>query len=154
MILADESNYNLQLLHQQEGEDQFSFVMELLSKNAVCPKCSSLSTRKHSRYTRILKDVPLDDKEVHILLCSNKWFCDQSDCSARIFTERLPWLDSYRRKTKRLEEKLTQLAFSMSCLQAEKICQNLCMSVSHDALLSLIYRKEVVKSPSPFRRVG
>jgi hypothetical protein len=63
MILAEASNFNLQLLHQKEDERQFSIVMKLLSKTATCPQCSSLSTRKHSRYTRILQDVPLDDKE-------------------------------------------------------------------------------------------
>lgn len=151
MILEKTSRHTLQILHQQEEEKTFSFIMEVTTKQAPCPRCGFKSTRKHSRYTRKLQDVPMDDKEVAVLLCSNKWFCEEADCPTSIFTERFSWLDSYRRKTNRLEEKLTSLAFSMSCLQAEKVCTTLKTPISHDALLALIYRKKVVENTSPFR---
>lgn len=73
----------------------------------------------------------------------HKWFCDNVDCSKKIFTERLTWLSPYRRKTNRLEETLRTLAFSMSCLQAEKVCHCLHMPTSHDTLLNLIKKADI-----------
>jgi len=65
-----------------------------------------------------------------------------------------PGLTPHRRKTKRLKEKLTMIAFSTSCLKAEKVCQDLHMPVSHDTLLALVYRKRGERRSAPFRRIG
>ncbi|TDQ32149.1 transposase family protein [Aureibacillus halotolerans] len=141
-----------EIMYQEEDANTFSMVMNVTSPHAKCPHCGTNSSRRHSRYTRKIQDVPMVDKEVHVLLCSNKWFCTGASCNAQIFTERFPWLDAYRRRSKRLEEKLTTMAYSMSCLQAEKVCKKLHMPASHDALLDLVYREEVVEATPPFRR--
>lgn len=138
---------------KNDGSDDSDHEIE--SKQARCPSCHNLSHRRHSHYVRQLKDLPLGDREVQLFLCSNKWFCDHSDCAVKVFTERLNWIDPYRRRTRRLEEQLTTLAFSTSCLQAEKLCKLFHISVSHDALLDLIYRKnQEPETHFPFRRSG
>jgi hypothetical protein len=82
----------------------------------------------------------------------HKWFCDNVDCSTKIFTERLTWLSPYRRKTNRMEKILRTLTFSMSCLQAEKVCRRLHMPTSHDTLLNLIKKTDIQSDyeDSPF----
>lgn len=92
---------------------------------------------------RIVQDLLINDREVPLFIHSHKWFCDQNDCDTKIFTERIPWLKPHRRKTQRLEDLLRTLAFSMSCLQTEKVCGLLHISISHDALLDLIYKTPV-----------
>ncbi|MDF2792006.1 MAG: transposase [Neobacillus sp.] len=108
-------------------------------------------------YMRCLKDLPMGEREVQLFLCSNKWFCDDPCCTVKVFTERLNWIEPYRyrRKTRRLEEQLTALAFSTSCLQAERLCKSFHISVSHDALLDLIYRTKCqTDTHFPFRWSG
>lgn len=146
---------NVLLLNSHFTMDQLTLIMKLESKQARCPSCHNMSHRRHSHYTRQLKDLPLGDREVQLFLCSNKWFCDEPGCTVKVFTERLNWIDPYRRRTRRLEEQLTTLAFSTSCLQAEKLCKLFHISVSHDSLLDLIYRKkQKPETHFPFRRSG
>ncbi|QTN01137.1 hypothetical protein ERJ70_18710 [Sediminibacillus dalangtanensis] len=45
MILEKASNHKIELLHQEEEETQFSFVMKVTSKQTTCPRCGSLSNQ-------------------------------------------------------------------------------------------------------------
>lgn len=134
---------NLQFIHSYQEDNHLIFLFKLQTMSARCPSCGHLSVRPHSYYTRVVRDLPIQDQDVTLLIQLHKWFCDQNECQTKIFTERLEWLKPFHRKTNRLEEVLRTLAFSMSCLQAEKVCQRLHMPTSHDALLSLIKKTPV-----------
>lgn len=143
---------NLNLLSSIQEDNRIILVFKLETKSAICPFCGHISHRPHSSYTRVVHDLPIYDQEVTLFIHLHKWFCDNGECSKKVFTERLHWLSPYRRKTIRLEEALRTLAFSISCLQAEKVCHRLHMPVSHDVLLNLI-KKTNIKSDfesSPF----
>ena len=67
-------------------------------------------------------------------------------CTQQIFTERFAWLQPYARKTERLQQRLRQLVFSMSCRQAERVTQPYLCRVSHDTFLRLI-RSTTIELP-------
>ena len=46
----------------------------------------------HSRYSRVVKDLPCAGQQVQLLLHVRKFFCDTADCVRKIFAERLPEL--------------------------------------------------------------
>ena len=48
------------------------------------------SARIHSRYCRILADLPWAPVPVHLHLHVRRFFCDTSFCGRRTFTERVP----------------------------------------------------------------
>src|SRR4051794_18196450 len=55
--------------------------------------------------------VPFSKKTVRLELGACKRFCDISDCTRRIFTERLPgFVAPWARRTRRLGEQLTAIA--------------------------------------------
>lgn len=143
---------HLQLLHFFQEDNQLIFVLKRDTQSTKCPHCGHLSHRPHSSYTRIIHDLPIGNQEVILMIQLHKWFCDQNNCTIKVFTERLSWLNPYRRKTQRLEDTLRTLAFSMSCLQAEKVCQRLHMPVSHDCLLELVKNTPIpeIVTVSPF----
>ncbi|MBB6448033.1 transposase family protein [Bacillus benzoevorans] len=143
---------HLKLLNLNQDANGLTFVFKLETKSASCPNCGNLSQRPHCSYVRVVRDIPIQDKEVTMIIHLHKWFCDNVDCSTKIFTERLTWLSPYRRKTNRMEETLRTLAFSMSCLQAEKVCRSLHMPTSHDTLLNLIKKTDIQSDykDSPF----
>lgn len=72
--------------------------LKRVTKLASCPCCVHPSHQPHNSYTRIIHDLPICDKEVILIIQLHKWFCNQTNCSTKIFTERLPWLDPYRKK--------------------------------------------------------
>lgn len=154
MDILQKLDENLQLIHSYQEDNHLTFILKLQSKSAACPICGHLSFRPHSSYTRVVHDLPLQDSDVTLIIQLHKWFCDQESCQSKVFTERIPWLKPYHRKTDRLEEVLRTLAFSMSCLQAEKVCKQLHIPTSHDTLLSIIRKTSInnEREDSPFRR--
>lgn len=134
-------------------EEELFFILKIESKQAVCPKCSQLSDKAHSRYTRCFKDLPISGLAVRIQLISRKWFCIYQDCSVKVFTERYSWMQPYARMTNRLDEAIRKIGFSTNCLTAEKVCHSLGIPLSHNTILRKL--KEPFHQPievSPFCR--
>jgi transposase len=59
----------------------------------------------HSRYQRWVKDLPIQDRHVVVVLEARKFFCENPGCSWRIVCERFPDVqEAYARRTLRLEQ--------------------------------------------------
>lgn len=139
------------MLHHTRNDGKNVFVLERRSSSSVCPCCQERSHRAHSRYTRCVQDLPIFDQPVELIILTRKWFCGNPACQQKVFAERYRWLSENRRRTSRLEAVLETLAFSTSCLQAEKVARRLHMPVSHDSLLKIIHRSaENADEVSPF----
>jgi transposase IS204/IS1001/IS1096/IS1165 family protein len=81
---------------------------------ACCPLCGQPSSRVHSRYRRILADLPWQGIPARLLLWSRRFFCDAPDCVRRIFTERLPGVAiPYAHRTGRLRDWFTHVSFAL-----------------------------------------
>ena len=142
---------NLRLLYQKQTEEEVYFIVDVQSSSALCPACHQMSCRAHSRYSRHVDDLPASDRHVHFQVLLHKWFCDNPDCPTKVFTERLAWLRSYKRKTDRLERAIETIAFSTNCLIAEKVCRAMHIPVSHDTLLRRVKAISFDLMPSSFR---
>src|SRR6266487_1107296 len=74
-----------------ETTDDLLVVHVVSTKGSVyCPLCFCLAKRRHSRYTRVVADLPCAGFRVQLRLQMRKFFCDNADCSRKIFTERVP----------------------------------------------------------------
>jgi transposase len=134
-------------------DDFILFRVRILSTTAQCPFCHKRSHSRHSEYTRKIKDVPFGSRAVGFEVFSHKWFCTNSDCHAKVFTERLSWVSPHHQMTTRLEQVLLKLSIEMNCLAAERACRTMHISVSHDTLLRMLKQLEPEPAgPSPFCR--
>lgn len=71
--------------------------------SSPCPFCGTAATRIHSHYQRRLTDPPSTGQPVRFQLSVRKFFCDESTCPRKIFTERLaPFVAPRARVTARL----------------------------------------------------
>jgi len=113
-----------------------------------------MSCRSHSRYSRHVDDLLVSDRYVHFQVLLHKWFCNNPDCPTKVFTDRLAWLLSYKRKTDRLEKAIETIAFSTNGLIAEKVCREMDIPVSHDTLLRRVKAMSFDPALSSFRRHG
>lgn len=145
---------SFQLIHTEETETTYSFYLQSTAHSAPCPNCHSVSSHRHSRTTRTIQDLPINEKEVHYFLQLQKWFCQKPTCSVRIFTERLAQADSYQRRTTRCTTALRNMAFATNCVEAAKLSESLHIPVSHDTLLRIIYQTEQPQETSPFPGFG
>ncbi len=97
--------------------DQFTItasalVLEVISTQPVCccPLCGQPSEQIHSRYRRVVADVPCGNRPVRLHLEVRKFFCRNTSCLRKIFTERLPeLLQPSARMTNRLRSALQAL---------------------------------------------
>jgi hypothetical protein len=126
---------DLELVHIFPARESLLITLKSNRTSSTCPTCSKKSSRIHSHYIRKVQDLPIGDESVELLILSRRWFCDNPNCNFKIFTERFDWLSSNGRRTKRTEEVLRKMAFSTSCLSAEKLAKSAHIPVSHDTLL-------------------
>src|SRR5579859_2745473 len=83
---------------------------ERVTVDAPCPLCGTTAHRIHSRYQRTIWDLSVQNVQVLLHLHVRKFYCDQSDCPRRIFSERLPQVTSpHGRFTFALRQFLGQL---------------------------------------------
>jgi zinc-finger of transposase IS204/IS1001/IS1096/IS1165 len=106
-----------------------------------CPRCSCLSERVHSYYTRTLADVPCAGQPLRITLRVRKFRCLDRRCPQHVFTERLPdYVRPWARKTIRLVEQMTSLGMAAGGRGTETVAPALGMQVSDQTVLRLLAR--------------
>jgi transposase len=72
------------------------------------PSCGRQSDNVHSRYRRLLADLPWEGITARLILSVRKFFCLNQECRQRIFCERLPELAAlYAHQTLRFNELIT-----------------------------------------------
>jgi len=134
----------LRILDQQIAPAGITITCEGAAKEARCPVCGSVSRRRHSSYTRLLMDVPADGRTVSILLSVRRFRCVHRQGRRRLFAERFPQLvRSYARSTERLDALLTRIGVFLGGEGGARLCEELCVPVSPDTILRLLYRMEL-----------
>jgi transposase len=129
----------LHLEHLVSAADAITLVVQSTCSTAVCPTCGQPAARVHSRYCRILADLPWHGVPVRLQLSCRKFFCDRKECSRRIFTERLPGIvRPSARRTERLAEVLLLISSALGGEAGARLVTALGMKVSPDTLLQHI----------------
>jgi len=100
-----------------------------------CPLCGRGSSRVHSRYRRVVSDLPWHGISVELEVRARRFFCDEASCERRIFCERLPDVAAGARKTSRLEEALLAIVFELGGRAGCRLAEELGLVVGRDALL-------------------
>jgi transposase len=107
---------------------------------ARCPICKRRSERVHSQYERTVSDLPWRGVSVRLKIRARRFFCENRGCQRSIFCERLPEVAAHARKTERLEEALTIIAFELGGEAGARLARELGLPISSDALLERIRR--------------
>ena len=103
---------------------------------SCCPLCGSPSQSVHSRYTRLLADLPCGVQPLRIELLCRKFACRNVQCARKIFTERFPtFLKPWARMTERLSKALERIALATSGEQGARLASLLHMPTSPTTLL-------------------
>jgi transposase len=113
--------------------------MKSVQKQVRCPVCQHISVKRHSRYARCLADLPWQGVAVKLCLSLRRFFCTNDLCARKIFAERLPKVAAdFARRTLRLNESLTALAFALGGEAGRRLAEKLGFLVSADTLLRRI----------------
>lgn len=120
------------------------------TKTAVCPRCHQSSARIHSRYLRILRDLPVSEWMVSVFLHVRRFLCCQPDCPQRTFAERLPELAPFRaQRTLRFTHRLQDIAFATGGEAGARLATRSQLAASPDTLLRIMRAATPAAAPTP-----
>ena len=143
LFLPPELDFTLLKFHDTTTNIDFEVCSCQIS--SCCPLCHTISTKIHSRYLRMIGDLPVSGKIAKLKLQVRKFFCENLDCSRKIFTERFPeQLNSYSRRFERLNELITSIGLELGGNVAQRIGKLCYVKISASTILRL-----VIKCPVP-----
>ena len=132
------------------SEHQLRFNLTSTQTEVACPLCGQLSHRVHSRYERTLADLPCVAFSLTLVVQACKFFCSNSDCRRRIFTERLsevaaPWA----RKTVRFIERLQSIGLALGGAAGASLCDRLGYAICGSTLLNHLKKLKLPDFQTP-----
>jgi transposase len=135
--------------------DALIIVARPTSDFAACPTCGQPSNSIHSRYQRLLSDLPSQGRLVRIKIFARRFRCLPADCRQRIFVERLEGALArpFARRTSRLEGLVHHLGLALGGRPGQSFARRLLLPVSKDTLLRVVRRHTAQPSTKP-RVVG
>lgn len=111
----------------------------LARKPVSCPSCGLPSRRLHSRYPRILRDLPWQGRPATIRVAARRFRCLNTACARKTFAEHLgPVAAASARRTTRLGDLQRHVAFALGGEAAARLAERLAIPASADTLLRLI----------------
>lgn len=122
--------------------------------NSLCPVCGQPSDHVHSRYRRILADLPLSGHQLALVLSLRRFFCHNAGCPRHIFCERLPALAAaHARSTTRLAHVHRILGLTLGGEPASRLAEELAAPTSGDTILRRV-KNSPPEPESSYRFVG
>jgi transposase len=139
----------------EPADDALIIVARPASMSAACPTCGQSSDSIHSRYQRVLSDLPSQGKLVRIKVLARRFRCVVADCRQLIFVERLEVAVArpFARRTSRLEGLVHHLGLALGGRPGQSFARRLLLPVSKDTLLRIVRRHAVQPTTEP-RVVG
>ncbi len=144
----------LRILSFISNSDSITIIAQTAKESSECPQCKIQSYSLHSNYVRQVADLPWHGVAIRIQLSTRKFRCRNELCQRKIFCERLPKVvESYGRKTVRLQELFGILAFVLGGEAGVKTAHQIGLKTSGDTLLRRIRRTSMV-TDKPVKVLG
>lgn len=137
--------------------EQIAVAGDLITISAVgrraavaCPACGATATRVHSRYRRILADLPWQGARVRLAVTVRRFFCDAAGCARRIFAERLPETAArYARRTCRAAALFELVGLALGGRAGARLCASLGVATAPGTVLAGARAAAVPDAPTP-----
>ncbi|AFZ28293.1 transposase family protein (plasmid) [Cylindrospermum stagnale PCC 7417] len=138
-LLPDSTNLKLENCQVDKIKTQIKLIVSAIRTVVNCPVCNQPTHKIHSRYERKLTDLPWADYSITLQLRVRKFYCINTLCKRRIFTERLtsvtaPWA----RRTLRLAQRLSAIGLANGGEAGVRLSEQLGLTVSRNTLLKLV----------------
>ena len=135
--------------------DQFTImasalVLEVVSTQLACccPLCGQVTDHIHSRYWRVVADGPCGNRPVKLHVEVRKFFCRNTSCLRKVFTERLPdLLQPSARMTNRLRSSLQALGLATGGEGSARLAPKLGMKAAPTTFLRYSRVEEETSTP-------
>jgi transposase len=132
------------------GDDGVTIRAVSEATGVRCPVCGEPADRVHSRYERMLADLPWARFAVRLQVLVRRFFCANPACPRQIFAERLAGIaPAFAHRTDRQRDRLTDLALALGGEAGSRLAAKHGIPVSPDTLLRLIRGAPEAARPTP-----
>ena len=146
----------LKISRLQPTRDHVTIDAAVPRQAVPCPDCGYSSRRLHSRYVRVLHDLPWQGRPATIRIAARRFRCLNTACARKTFAEHLGAVaDRSARRTTRLGDLQRQVALALGGAAAARLAQRLAIPTSADTMLRLLARADHPRpTPSTPRVLG
>lgn len=138
----------LELTQMERQEEQLVLHVTATSPSALCPLCQQPATHLHSRYHRVVKDLPCVGQQVKLILHVRKFFCETVTCVRKVFAERLPHLVApWAQMTLRLTQALQTIGLATCGKLGARLAAHLGITTSWMTLV-----RRIMALPTPLAK--
>lgn len=128
----------LKVIKYEYIDDTLLITAERINKSAICPCCGKKSTSIHSRYTRTIKDLPIQENKVVLNIVTKVFFCKNEKCNTNTFAEQFDFIENHSRMSTRLKNKIVETSKGMSARHSRTIINKDIANISDDTILRLL----------------
>lgn len=140
----------LQIEQILPGTDHLTIIVAPLEPSTACPACNRPSSWIHSRYDRILHDLPWQGRPVR----ARRFRCLAPDCPRQTFAERLAdTAQPAGRRTGRLANLQQHIGLATGGEVGSRLAARLAMPVSADTLLRMARKAGKAPQQGPHIKV-
>ena len=134
------AEFNVEAVH--DAASAVVVIASGRSEQCKCPQCGTVSRRVHSRYPRMLADLPCAGRRIELHLTVRRFVCSAGNCRQKIFAERFgdDVIRPMARRTARLDCLVRHLALALGGRPAARFADRLGCPVSNDTLLRTVRR--------------
>ncbi len=143
-FLLDRNHF---IYDHEEDETTLNLYVKSKPHGCKCPICGQESTALHSTYKRVLQDTPIHCKQTFLHANVYKYYCENPNCSRKVFTEKLPFAKASQVRTDALNSLILGVAMFLSNEGASKVLALLGVEISNDSIQRLYDRIEFVNNP-------
>ena len=137
-------------VNKVESKDaELTFFLQARGCSSHCPGCGSRSKRVHSLYTRSVKDTTVGEQTVHLQFKVRRFYCQNTNCQQRTFTQRLRLFAPHARRTFRLINLQTAVGTFLGGEAGSRLLGRLRMPLCGAALLQSIRAQMAEHHPTP-----
>ena len=133
---------NLVVIESQRKENTIYIKCEMKTKYNKCPYCENLSSSIHSKYTRTISDLPIQNNKVKLLIIVRKFFCSNPNCDHKTFGEKLNFVESKSVKTNRLIDYINKIGLRDNSMDAVKTLGESGIKISSSTVLRIVKKKQ------------
>ena len=138
-LLPGENILHIENCDINEAESTITVKVSSVQAKINCPICDFPTTKIHSHYERKLADLSWANYSTSLELRVRKFFCINTECFRRIFTERLPnTVVPWARQTIRFASQLKNIGLALGGAAGIRLSKQLGFNASRNTLLNLV----------------
>ncbi|PKM56672.1 MAG: hypothetical protein CVU98_10060 [Firmicutes bacterium HGW-Firmicutes-3] len=131
-------NVDYTLVDYKNKSDTIVFRIKSELDSANCPYCETQSCKIHSRYEREIQDLPIQHKQVILLVLTRKFFCSNPECTHKTFAEKHDFASRNGQMSLRLNNHIVNTSLKLSSIESSKLLESEAIKVGKSSICSLL----------------